>query len=288
LTSQQRRNRLLGRAARCALIALVALLAVGCAPVAQPTATPAAAAAPALKGELTVFAAASLTAAFTDVGAALEAANPGSTVTLNFAGSSALRTQLGEGAQADVLASADQANMQKAQDAGVIAGEPQVFARNSLVIITPAQSEAGIAAPKDLANAGIRLVIGQADLPAGNYARQVLARMDADPAYGAGFLDKVLANVVSEENNVKGIVAKVQLGEADAGIVYATDVTAAVSAQVKVIEIPEELNVIASYPIAIVAGAGNAAGAQAFIDYLLSPAGQDALEKQGFMRVDAQ
>ena len=131
-------------------------------------------------------------------------------------------------------------------------------------------------------------MIGQADLPAGSYARQVLAKMDQDASYGSGFSDKVLANVVSEESSVKSIVAKVQLGEADAGIVYATDVTATARTQVRVVAIPEALNVIASYPIAIVEGADHPAAAQAFIDYLLSPAGQAELERHGFMRAEVQ
>ncbi|MHB0876630.1 MAG: molybdate ABC transporter substrate-binding protein [Anaerolineae bacterium] len=269
-------------AARSIVLLLLATLLSACASAASQTAVPAA------ESELTVFAAASLTDTFTSLGAAFEGANPGCRVIFNFAGSSVLRTQLSQGAQADLFASADEANMQRAQEDGIIAGEPRVFARNSLVIITPAQSEVGIARPQDLANPDIRLVIGQEDLPAGNYARQILAKMDQDPSYGAGFSDKVLANVVSEENSVKSIVAKVQLGEADAGIVYATDVTPAVRAQVKVVAIPEALNVIASYPIALVKGSANAARAQAFIDSLLSAAGQAELEKHGFMRVDTE
>jgi molybdate transport system substrate-binding protein len=241
---------------------------------------------PAMKGELTVFAAASLTDAFKGIGTSLEGANVGSKVTFNFAGSSTLRTQLGQGARADLFASADEANIQGAQKDGTIAGEPRVFAQNKLVIITPAQPKVVIATPQDLAKSGVKLVIGQNDLPAGNYARQILAKMDQDPAYGAGFADKVLANVVSEENNVKNVVAKVQLGEADAGIVYSTDVTAAVRPQVKIVVIPDALNVIARYPIALVKDAANPTAAQAFMDYLVSSAGQTELEKNGFIRID--
>ncbi len=243
--------------------------------------------APSVKGELTIFAAASLADAFQELGTSVERANPGSKVTFSFAGSSALRTQLGQGARADVFASADEANMQGAQKDGSIAGEPRIFARNRLVIITPAQQKVDVARPQDLARPGLKLVIGQKDLPAGNYARQVFAKMDRDPSYGSGFAERALANVASEESNVKQIVSKVQLGEADAGVVYSTDVTPAVRSEVKVITIPDDLNVIARYPVALVKVAANQDGAKAFVGYLLSPAGQAVLERHGFIRADA-
>jgi molybdate transport system substrate-binding protein len=213
----------------------------------------------------------------------IQKANPGAKLIFNFAGSPTLRTQLAQGARADVFASADEPNMQGAQLDGTIAGEPRIFARNLLVVITPASSPAGINTLADLAKPNIKLVLANQKVPVGNYSRQALTKMSADPAFGSGFAASVVSNVVSEETNVKQVVSKVQLGEADAGIVYATDVTPAVHGAVKVIDIPAPFNVIAKYPIAAVKDARNAAGAHAFIEYVLSPAGQAALERYGFL-----
>ncbi len=233
--------------------------------------------------ELRVFAAASLTEAFTEAGRAFEAAHPGVAVTFNFAGSQALRTQLAQGARADLLASADEETMAAAQRDGTIAGEPRVFARNRLVLIVPAANPSGIARLQDLARPGVKLVLAGPQVPVGAYARQSLAAMERDPAFGPGFAQRVLGNVVSEETNVKQVVAKVQLGEADAGIVYASDVTPAARDAVRAIEIPDRLNVVARYPIALVRGAADAATARAFVDFLLSPTGQAILAHHGFL-----
>jgi molybdate transport system substrate-binding protein len=138
---------------------------------------------------------------------------------------------------------------------------------------------------QDLAKPGVKLVLTNKEVPVGNYSRQALAKMSQDAAFGSDFATRVLANLVSEETNVKQVVAKVQLGEADAGIVYSSDVTPAVRGAVKVLAIPEPFNVIAQYPIAVVRDAPNAAGARAFIDYVLSPAGQAILTKHGFLAV---
>ena len=246
------------------------------------TSTPSATAAR-VEGQLTVFAAASLTDTFKQMSDAIQKANPGTTITLNFAGSPTLRTQLAQGARADVFASADQANMQGAQQDGSIAGEPRVFAQNRLVLIVPASGSTSPTQIQDLAKSGLKLVLAQKDVPVGNYARQAFQKMAQDPAFGAGFDTKVLANVVSEETDVKQVVAKVQLGEADAGIVYSTDVTPSVRSQVKMISIPDQFNVIAQYPIAVVKGAPNSTGAQQFVNYVLSPAGQSALKDNGFI-----
>ena len=236
--------------------------------------------------ELTVFAAASLSDVFKEIGAEMQQTHPRTKVGFQFAGSPALRTQLQQGAKADVFASADEQNMQGAQHDGTIAGAPRVFAQNRLVIITPVQTKIGITRPQDLTQPGLKLVIGQKDLPAGNYARQSFDRMSTDPAYGADFATQVLARVVSEEANVKQVVAKVQLGEADAGIVYSTDASPAVRAHVKIVEIPATFNVTARYPIALVKGCQNSEDATAFVEYVLSPAGQAILEKHGFIRMD--
>jgi molybdate transport system substrate-binding protein len=240
---------------------------------------------PADGGEVTVFAAASLTVAFEAIGDDLQAANPGLSFTVNFAGSQALVTQLAEGAEADVLASANHAQMNNAVEAGVIDGEPVVFTTNRLAIVVPADNPAGITGLADLANDDIDLVLAAPEVPVGQYARETACTAAADPAaYGEGFLEGFSGNIVSNEDNVKAVIAKVQLGEADAGIAYVTDVTPDVAADVQVIEIPDDVNVIAEYPIAPVVD-GNAELAAAFISYLLSPDGQASLAEFGFQPV---
>jgi molybdate transport system substrate-binding protein len=239
--------------------------------------------APRIQGELTIFTAASLTDAFKDMAAEIEKANPGTELTFNFAGSPTLRTQLAQGARADVFASADEPNMAGAQQDGTITGQPQIFARNVLVVVVPAKNPAGIQTLQDLAKPNLKLVHTHQEVPVGNYARQALEKMSQNPAFGSDFSKRVLANLVSEETNVRQVAAKVRLGEADAGIVYATDVTPAIRDAVRVIQIPPELNVIARYPIAVVKGAPNEAGARAFIASVLSPAGQTILVRHGFL-----
>lgn len=236
---------------------------------------------PADSGETTIFAAASLTDVFTAIEIDIEAANPGVDLAFSFAGSQTLVTQLAEGAPADVFASANTAQMESAVDAGVISGEPSIFASNRLVIVVPADNPAGIKSIADLNNDGVKLVIASEAVPVGGYARASICAADAAGIEGAGFSDEVAANVVSNEANVRDVLAKVALGEADAGIVYQTDIIGDVSADVMGIEIPTELNVVASYPIAAVEG-GKTAAAAAFISYVLSPLGQAALAEYGF------
>ena len=246
-------------------------------PVAGPT--------PRVTGALTIFAAASLTDAFNEMKGKIEAANPGTTVTFNFAASSALRTQLEQGAKADLFASADTAQMDNAKKANLLASDPSLFVRNTPVIIVPANNSKGIAAPADLARPGVKLVLAAPAVPIGNYSRQIFDKMGKDPAFGADFGTKALANLVSEEANVRQVVSKVQLGEGDAGIVYSSDVTPAVRDQLKIIAIPPAVNVVAEYPVAAIRGDANEAGARAFIAYLLSAEGQAILQKWGFIPV---
>lgn len=228
---------------------------------------------------LTILAAASLTDAFTEMGKNFEAANPGVTVTFNFAGSQALRTQIEEGAPADIFASASGKEMDALVASQFVTdGASQIFLSNKLVIILPANNPAGLEKLEDLANPGLKLVLAAEDVPVGNYARQALEKMNGP--FGADFKDKVLANVVSNEDNVKQVVAKVQLGEADAGIVYTSDAVPA--PDLKSIEIPADLNVIAKYPIAALVKSENAELAGAFIAYVLSSEGQSILKKWGF------
>ena len=278
------------------MILLLALFLAGCTPAATavptsastlppptekpteaPTAVPPTATAEPIT--LNVFAAASLTDAFTEIGANFDAAHPGVTTTFNFAGSPALRTQIEEGAPADVFASASGKEMDAAVEGKFVAdGVKQVFLTNRLVVILPADNPAGLEKLEDLANPGVKIVLAAEEVPVGNYARQSLELMNG--LFGADFKDKVLANVVSNEDNVKQVVSKVQLGEVDAGIAYVSDIVA--SPDLKTIEIPTELNVIAKYPIAPLAASPNAEIAQAFIDYVLSADGQAILQKWGF------
>ena len=234
-------------------------------------------------GEVIVFAAASLTDSFNQIKTAFEAAHPGTKVTLSFGGSSTLRTQLGQGAKADVFASADQSNMDQALTANVVADKGTVFARNRLVIIVPKTNKATITTPADIAKPGIKFVTAQKSVPVGNYTLQVLDKMSKDATFGSDFSTKVQANFVSQETDVKQIVAKIQTGEGDAGIVYKTDVTEKVAKDVTVIDIPDSFNVIATYPIAFTKTPLNAALAQKFVDYVLSADGQAALQKNGFI-----
>jgi molybdate transport system substrate-binding protein len=259
--------------------------AVDATPVGTPVAADEVEAAfPAAGGDLTIFAAASLTDAFAAIEQELEAANPNLSITYNFAGSQALVTQLEEGAQADVFASANVSQMDAALAAGLVAGAPLPFTHNRLAIVTPADNPADIQSAADLGKDGVLLVLAQPEVPAGRYARESVCLMATDNAtYGAGFVEQVAANVVSEEEDVRDVLAKVALGEADAGVVYVSDAVAA-GDQVHVVEIPDEVNAIATYPVAILAGGDEALGS-AFVSYLLSEEGQAMLERYGFQPV---
>ncbi|HCK65257.1 MAG TPA: molybdate ABC transporter substrate-binding protein [Anaerolineae bacterium] len=228
---------------------------------------------------LLVFAAASLTDAFTEIGENFEAQNPNVAVTFNFAGSQALRTQIEEGAPADVFASASGKEMETLiTNAFVIKESSQIFLSNQLIIILPADNPAGINSLEDLAIDGVKIVLAAEEVPVGNYARQALDLMNK--SFSNNFKDNVLKNVVSNEDNVKQVVAKIQLGEADAGIVYTSDAIAATDLQT--IEIPTELNIIAKYQIAPLVESANTDLANEFIAYVLSDEGQAILQKWGF------
>jgi molybdate transport system substrate-binding protein len=259
-----RRPRLL-----CSVAVVACLLAAACGDAAATLTADAPTGGAAVSGDLTVFAAASLTEAFTQIGEDFTAANPDAEVTFNFAASSALVQQIIEGAPADVYASADEANMAKLTDAGLAGGPPEAFAENALQVIVQPGNPKGIEGLADLARSGVVLVTCAPEVPIGRYAAEALAR--------AG----VRATVVSFEENVQGIVTKVTLGEADAGIVYATDVLAAGPAA-EGVEIPPEHNVVATYPIATTAAAPNPRGAEAFVAQVLSAEGQAVLESFGF------
>ena len=217
--------------------------------------------------EIKVFAAASLTAAFTELGQTYTSANGGAKVIFNFAGTQALATQIRQGAPADVFASADLPNMDKVKD---LVGPPQSFASNRLQIVVEKGDPRGIRSLVDLARPGVKVVLAAEEVPAGKYARQLLDRA------GVG------VTPVSLEDNVKAVVTKVSLGEADAGIVYVTDVAAG-GDKIEGVDIPRDQNVTATYPIATVKATKAQDKAQAFLDLVLSDQGQQVLQKYGFL-----
>ncbi|RIJ76939.1 molybdate ABC transporter substrate-binding protein [Nakamurella silvestris] len=224
---------------------------------------------PAAAGTITVFAAASLKNTFTELGATFEADNPGSKVVFSFAGSSDLVTQITNGAPADVFASADTKNMTKVTDATLTADAPVDFASNTLTIVTPPDNPAGITGFADLAKAGVNLVICNAEVPCGSATQKV--------ATATG----VTLKPVSEESSVTDVLNKVTSGEADAGLVYVTDATAA-GDKVKAIAFPESSEAVNTYPIAVLKDTQNADLAQKFVELVTGAKGQQVLAAAGF------
>lgn len=220
-------------------------------------------------GTVTVFAAASLKAAFTDVAGKFEAANPGTDVTLSFAGSADLVTQISQGAPADVFASADTRNMDKLKAEGLVDGEPWDFATNTLTIVVPPGNPAGVTGFDDLATPGAKVVTCAGQVPCGATAQSLEQETGST------------LSPVSEESSVTDVLGKVTSGEADAGLVYVTDAKAA-GAKVEEIPFPEAANAVNTYPIAGVKGARNKPAADAFVDFVLSAEGQAALAAAGF------
>lgn len=237
---------------------------------------------------LTVFAAASLKEVFSALAPRFahdhaDASGPAKIV-FNFGGSDTLVTQLAQGTSADVFASANTTQMQLAQRKGLIASRPVIFARNRLVVIVPAANPGKVSALPDLGRPGLRLVLAAPSVPVGKYARAAFAAMARNTAvFGSGFLARVGKNVVSNELDVKAVLSKVVLGEADAGIVYVTDVTANVAPRLGTIAIPRPYNQTATYPIAIVKGGQNLMLAQQFIAFVLSSTGRDTLRRDNFI-----
>ncbi len=246
-----------------ALALLLALTACG-ADDGDGAAAPAASSDPAATA-LTVFAAASLTESFTELGEAYEAAHPGADVTFSFAGSQALVAQVQQGAPADVLATADQRSVEAV--AGELAGSPQVFAKNQLAIVTEPGNPLGLTGLADLAVADVKVVLADDSVPVG--------RASAAALEAAG----VVVRPVSEEQDVKAVLQKVRLGEADAGIVYVTDVRSA-GDDVAGVQLPGVTN---AYPLAALADAPHRAAADAFVAFVLSAQGQAVLASYGFL-----
>jgi molybdate transport system substrate-binding protein len=235
--------------------------------------------------ELTVLAAASLAEPFTTIGQRFEAAHPGVAVALSFGASPDLATQILEGAPADVFAPANERQMARLVEAGeVAAGAEQIFAHNRLVVVYPRDNPAALETLRDLARPGVKLVLAAKAVPAGDYALRYLGRASGHPDDTTAYSETVLANVVSYEDDVRGVLGKVELGEADAGIVYLSDVAGARGEAVGRIEIPDELNVVATYPIAPIARSAELDWARRFVDFVLSEQGQAVLVEHGFER----
>ena len=248
-----------------------ALVLAGCSSSSSSTpASGSTAAAGKISGKVVVFAATSLTDAFDKIGAQFEKANPGVTVKFNYNGSSSLATQITQGAPADVFASAAPSNMKTVTDAGLASGTPQIFAANSGEIMVETGNPMNIKSVKDLANPAVKVVVCAPEVPCGKVATAVFKN--------AG----VTVKPVSQEQNVGGVVTKVTLGEADAGIVYVTDVKAN-EGKADGVAIPADQNDITEYPIVQVRGAPNSSAATAFISYVLGPAGQQVLASFGFL-----
>lgn len=254
---------------RSTLAALVVLVA-GAAPA--PTAS---------AETVRVFAAASLTEAFRETAGLFEKQHPGDTVELSFAGSQVLRAQIEQGAPADVFASADRVHAEALRAAGLL-GPYTIFARNKLVLVVPAGSTK-VTRLQDVARPGVKVLVAGPTVPVGRYTTQALVKLGASQLYGDDFQSRVQANVVSQETNVRAVLAKVALGEADAGFVYVTD--AATAAQkLQVIDVPDRYNVVAECPIGLVTKGAAATQARAFVDLVLGPEGQAILRKHGFSR----
>jgi len=255
---------------RSALVALAALALAACS--ATSTSTVASSTAPSgsdsAAGSITVFAASSLKEAFTQIALDYEATHPGAQVTISFGASSVLATQITQQAPADVFASASQKTMDTVIAAGDATGD-HVFAVNTMEVATPPDPTTPVTSLADLAKPGVKVVVCQKDVPCGSAAERLFAQ------------DHLTVTPVSQEVDVKAVLSKVVLGEADAGIVYATDVLAAGPTVVGV-PIPADQNVTTTYPIAAINGSANAATAQAFVAYVLSPAGQKVLTAAGF------
>ena len=224
-------------------------------------------------GDVSVFAASSLTEAFTEMGGLLEEEYSDTKITFNFASSSDLALQIKESAPADAFASADPVQMKVVENEG-FAKDPVVFATNKLVVLVPSDNPAGVQRPQDLAKSGVKLVLAAPEVPAGSYAREAFEAL--------GIAKGVEANVVSNEDDVKAVVTKVSLGEADAGVTYVTDATAELEGKVEAIEFPAGANPTATYPITVLSDAPNPEGAEAFYDLVLSEEGQEILASYGF------
>lgn len=265
-----------GRAAAAFALAFVLALAVsGCGSQAAPGGG-----GPEETRTLTILAASSLTDAFGQLAGEFEERNPGVRVRISFGASSALLAQIQQGAPADVFASADEAKMRTAVDGGFVEGDPVVFARNRLIIVVPEGNPGEVRGYRDMADPGLKVVLAQEEVPVAEYAETSLEKASAE--YGDGFAGDVLGNVVSREADVRASVNRVRLGDADAAFAYRSDVTPDVRGDVRTVEIPREFNVVAAYPIAALAGAGEPELARRWVEMVAGERGQEVLQKWGF------
>jgi molybdate transport system substrate-binding protein len=242
---------------------------------ASPTATAAVSAA------LTIYGAASLKGVLDKVKAAYETASPGTTLTISTDSSATLETQIEQGAPADVFLSADTTNPKKLVDKGLAAGSTVRFAGNKLTIIVPTANPAWIKTPVDLARTGVKVIAAGDAVPITKYATMLVANLARETGHPADFAAKYTANIASKEDNVKAVVAKIELGEGDAGIVYVTDAKA--STNVTTVDVPATANVPATYTGVVVKESKNAAAAQAFLTWFAGPDGQAILSTFGFL-----
>ncbi|MCK9587394.1 MAG: molybdate ABC transporter substrate-binding protein [Methanothrix soehngenii] len=238
--------------------------------------------------ELTVFTAASLTGAFGEIGEMYEN-ETGIHVAFNFDGSQALRTQLENGAYADLFASANMKQMNAVRESGLVNNSSvAIFTRNKLSLIVPKDNPANIRNLTDLARPGVKIVMGTKDVPVGDYALQIIAKLGNDSAYGPDYETEVMANVISQETSVSYVVTKVALGEADAGFAYVSDVTQDMISKIDKIVIPDEYNIIAEYPLGMLMESKYPAESQRFMDLVMSDEGRAVLEKYGFDPVESE
>ena len=231
--------------------------------------------------ELTIYGAASLKGPLEAAKAAYETTKPGATVTLSTGSSAALETQIEQGAPADVFLSADTTNPKKLVDAGLADGAAVTFAGNKLTVIVPTANPADITSPKDLARSGVKFIAAGDEVPITKYATQLVDSLAKEAGYRADFAAKYTANIASKEEDVKSVVAKIEIGEGDAGIVYVTDAKA--STKVTTVDVPPSANVPATYAGVVVKASKNAAAAKAFLDWFAGPDGQAILSSFGFL-----
>lgn len=239
-----------------------------------------------VRGELLVFAAASLTNAFTDLGDAFATAYPGTNVRFNFSNGQQLVQQIDQGAPCDIFAAASIKHMQDAfLTERVTEGTERIFARNRLVVIMPSDNPAQITTLQDLARPGLKIAFGDKATSVGQLSLTYLDKAEQDASLGAAYKEAVLANIVSYEETVRAVLTKVALGEVDAGIVFVSDISQDDANRVQSIDIPDALNTVVDYPIAMINDTDKAELAQAFIDYVLSADGQAILATYGFISV---
>jgi molybdate transport system substrate-binding protein len=270
---------------------VVLALIAACGPTASPSPTESAlpsslpsagtSASPVLPAALTIFGAASLKGALDQLKAGYESGHPGTTLTISTDSSATLRTQIEQGAPADIFLSADVTNPKKLVDGGLADGAAVDFAGNLLTIVVPTDNPANIASPADFARSGVKIIAAGDDVPITKYAVQAVGLLAKLPGYPAGFAAGYAANVVSREDNVKAVIAKIELGEGDAGIVYVTDARA--STKVKSIDIPPEGNVPATYAGVVINASKNLAAAHAFLDWMTGSEAQLILTQLGFI-----